>query len=496
MELNGNYPLISRELIQKQMEKWNRVSFVMGSKYRREVLTFLANERPVTPKQISDSLNISMSHVSGTLSSLEEKGLVECLTPDRHRYRLYRITEDGKEFITYLVENGFLKENTEANNNNKVQRWTQPEENYHNSKSKPVYQRPTYPKKYSDNKYLAVDLFCGPGGLSQGLEQAGFNVILGTDIHKPSIKTYRMNHPYAHTILGDMRKVEGSLILKALSGLKIDLVAAGIPCEGFSLSSKKRNDKDERNFLFLEFLRAVEIIQPTNILIENVANIKAAAKGAFVDEIITALNILDYNVESKILNAVDFGVPQERRRIFFYGSKHEGHISWPLKTHGVKGGPKYVTVKNAIGDLPSLKNRPYFDFYDKEPFSDYQKIMRENCSKLTNHLKPKSTRSTIERIKNTKPGEPMYESFKQRIRLHPDKPSPTIVSGGIRPQFLMGHPWEDRGLTVRERARIQSFQDRFNFTGGRVQGRVQTGQAIPPLLAKALGSSIMTALAR
>jgi DNA (cytosine-5)-methyltransferase 1 len=199
-------------------------------------------------------------------------------------------------------------------------------------------------------------------------------------------------------------------------------------------------------------------------------------------------------VTSKLLNAADYGVPQRRQRLVFVGIKGDEPFDFDdiKQSHGPRGGKPYITIKDAIGDLPALKSGEEAFKYLKEPMAEYQKLMRKGVSKnsLTNHRSPKHPVDTLERIKSTKPGEPMYPAFKQRIRLAWDIQSPTQVAGGIRPQFQFGHPRDIRGLTIRERCRIQSFPDSFVVTGGIVQGRVQTGNAVPPLLAKALAEAI------
>ena len=163
---------------------------------------------------------------------------------------------------------------------------------------------------------------------------------------------------------------------------------------------------------------------------------------------------------------------------------------FPNKTHG-EGLKKIVNVGEAIlGDLPFLKNNEEKNKYNNVDLTDYQKIIRNGSIILNNHKSPNHPQETIEKIKNTIPGNPMYENFKQRIRLNKNELSPTQICGGIRPQFQFGHPTQSRGLTIRERARIQSFPDTYFISGGLVQGRVQTGNAVPPFVAKALAEQI------
>jgi DNA (cytosine-5)-methyltransferase 1 len=334
-----------------------------------------------------------------------------------------------------------------------------------------------------------VDLFSGCGGFSAGLEMAGFRSILGLDIHKFAIETYACNNPRAVTILGDIRSVEDGMLLEALGDKRVSLVTAGVPCQGFSLCNRKRHDDDERNFLFREFLRVAKLVKPEAILLENVSGITRAGNGSFKEAILAEMNDMGFKASWRLLNAADYGVPQLRNRVFFVGTKPGTEFKWPTPTHGGNRKP-YVTVWEAIGDLPPLEVCESSDSYASPPQNEYQSMLRGDCEVLLNHEAPNHPPETVEMIARTKPGEPMYPRFKQRIRLHPARPSPTQVSGGIRPQFQFGHPTQPRGLTVRERCRIQSFPDHYYITGGIVQGRVQTGNAVPPLLARAIGLEI------
>lgn len=340
-------------------------------------------------------------------------------------------------------------------------------------------------------KPIVAELFCGCGGTSLGFEMAGFETVLGCDIHTPSIQTFQANHPNCSTITGDVKKVNPETIKELLNGRQLDVLIGGIPCQGFSLNNRKRHENDDRNYMYKEFARFVEILQPKVVVLENVSGMKST--GNFVEDIETHLSLIgNMTVKSKLLYAPDYGVPQKRTRLVFVGIRDaEFNFSDIIKTHGPETDKSYVTIIDAIGDLPSLKTKETKIKYEKKPFSEYQKLMRMNTNgSITNHTAPNHPLATIEKIKNTKPGEPMYEKFKQRIRLGWDILSPTQVSGGIRPQFQFGHPEDNRGLSIRERCRIQSFPDDFVVKGGMVQARVQTGNAVPPLLAKAVALAI------
>lgn len=347
------------------------------------------------------------------------------------------------------------------------------------------------------NNLTHVDLFCGPGGFATGFEWAGFRTLLGLDVHAPSLTTFAENHKDAKTILGDIREIPTVAIRDEIGKVSIDVLSAGVPCEGFSMANRNRTKfTDERNFLFIEFLRLARELKPKVLLVENVANFARHDDGFFGKEVEAGMTELGYQTTSTVLNAASFGVPQRRRRVMFIGILPGYSFAWPKPTHG--SDPElapFVTVGDALlGDLPALDSHEFSEEYLGKPTNDYQKFIRGTQKKLLNHQAPNHPKATIKRIASTFPGEPMYESYKQRIRLHPDQLSPTIVSGGIRPQFAYGHPTQPRGMTIRERARLMSFPDSYNFLGGIVQGRVQTGDAVPPLLARAVAQAIRDAL--
>ncbi len=350
-----------------------------------------------------------------------------------------------------------------------------------------------------ENKYNLVDLFCGAGGISCGFHMTDkFQTILANDIYISALKTYQHNNMDTPTILGDVRKITPKMYHDVIGDNKVHVVSAGVPCQGFSLSNKKRHVNDERNFLFLEVIKFINIYNPDIVMIENVSGMKSLNKGSFVDEIKTSLELSGDNgytvIEPKLLNAANYGVPQLRNRLIFLAVKNGlPSINYPIAEFGTDKNP-YRTIEDAIGDLPELDNHDEKNKYSKKHLKEYQGILKNNQKELLNHKSPKHPQSTIDRIANTKPSKPMYENYKQRIRLSWDIQSPTQVAGGIRPQFQFGHPSQNRGLSIRERARIQSFPDSYYFTGGVVQGRVQTGNAVPPFLAKAIGHEIVKVL--
>lgn len=342
------------------------------------------------------------------------------------------------------------------------------------------------------DRLTMIDLFCGAGGFAVGCDWAGFQSILGIDHFEPAIKTWAKNHPHGIACLGDIKKISPDYIKNILSekGVKkVHLITGGVPCQGFSIANRKHNDNDERNYLFLEYMKFVKVFSPDYIILENVSGMRSTAGGQFEREIKSYMESLGYSVTVKLVNAAEFGVPQIRQRLIFVGVKQNSGLldSYIFPEGAFK--EKYITVSEAINDLPALENNQGIFVYDKAPANDYQRLMRGQGDititepmALYNHISPNHPQDTINRIASTAQGEPMYHKFKQRIRLRENAPSPTQLAGGIRPQFQFGHPTQARGLSIRERARIQSFPDSYVFVGGMVQERVQTGNAVPPLM--------------
>ncbi len=387
-----------------------------------------------------------------------------------------------------------VEEDTQDTNLDVWDKSVEVESNFYNWTDEPFITEAQVAGGVSD--ILHIDLFSGCGGFSTGFEQAKYSTRIALDIHPPSLKTLHLNHLNASTICGDIRLVKSNSLRDLLPLTRTPMViTAGVPCQGFSLANRKRHADDKRNFLFREFIRIAKDLKPDAVLLENVSGLVSTGGGEFKKAISEAIEELGYEVHFAMLNAADYGVPQKRRRVFFVGLPRGAKWLFPAATHGIDGIP-YNSVRDAIlGDLPKLKAGKSSSEYASLPTSEFQEYLRSKNPSLTNHQAPAHPLETIERIKNTKQGMPMYPEFKQRIRLHPDNPSPTQICGGIRPQFQFGHPTQARGLTIRERARIQSFPDDYVFTGGITQGRVQTGNAVPPLLAQVIASQLRKVLA-
>ena len=347
--------------------------------------------------------------------------------------------------------------------------------------------------KHNSNKLTMIDLFCGAGGFAVGASWAGFESVIGIDHLQPAMETWMYNHPNAIGCLGDIKQVDPDYlknILEQKGVKKVHLITGGVPCQGFSIANRKHNDNDERNFLFLEYMRFVKVFMPDYIILENVSGMRSTAGGHFEKSIKEHMESLGYKVTISMLNAADFGVPQVRQRLLFVGVRTGGGFTEPYTFPVGAFVNNHRTVFDAISDLPELENNEFSDQYTKSAQTEYQKMMRGEgnisaimpAQKLYNHVAPNHLPDVLVKIANTEPGKPMYPKFKQRIRLSNNAPSPTQLAGGIRPQFQFGHPTQVRGLTIRERARIQSFPDSYVFKGGTVQERVQTGNAVPPLM--------------
>lgn len=357
------------------------------------------------------------------------------------------------------------------------------------------------------NKLTMLDLFCGAGGFAVGCDWAGFQSVFGIDHLEPAMKTWVRNHPHSIGCLGDITKVKPRRIRNLLRehGVKhINLITGGVPCQGFSISNRKHNDEDERNYLFLEYMKFVKEFKPEYIILENVSGMRSTAGGKFENNIKEYMRKLGYEPTVKLIMAADYGVPQIRQRLVFVGVKKNVGLKIPYVFPETQFEGNYRTVNEAISDLPVLCNNQGIYEYQLPPQNDYQRLMRGQGTikaikapvRLSNHVSPNHPQKTIDRIAATQQGRPMYSKFKQRIRLQSNLPSPTQLAGGIRPQFQFGHPTQSRGLSIRERARIQSFPDSYVFEGGIVQERVQTGNAVPPLMIYNIARPIATDINR
>lgn len=358
-----------------------------------------------------------------------------------------------------------------------------------------------------------VDLFCGAGGLSQGFMQAGFKVLVGQDYNDIAGVTFAATHPEAKFIGGPIQQVTPQQILKA-SGLKrgeIDVLVGGPPCQGYSVYNHQRGVNDPRAGLFREYLRIVEGLQPRWLVMENVTGITSIANGGIVKEIQENMHRLGYRVEMKILRAEEYGVPQERRRIFFIGTRTDLPILFPEPTHG-KGLQPFVTVWDAISDLPKLENgvKAAPAPYAKVAQNHFQSMLRGKNSLVQNHSASKLSKINEERMKFIPPGgswrdipfDLLPDGMKKAKRSDHTKrygrPKKSDLACTILTKCDVHwgayiHPVQNRSLTVREAARLQAFPDSFTFHGSATEQYMQVGNAVPPLLGQKVAEVLLKA---
>ncbi len=350
--------------------------------------------------------------------------------------------------------------------------------------------------------YRAIDLFCGCGGISVGFADSGRVKMIGAvDFDQAACNTYQLNFPDTHVICGDINQIS----VESTGFKDIDFIVGGPPCQGFSRLNfhDKDRDNDPRNKLFYQYLRFVEELQPKAILIENVKNILVAKDGFAPKAITSILDELGYNVSYAIVCAADFGVPQKRERAIFIALKKEYGVFDFASLE--KYRKDQVTVYEAISDIAAIEDiarlqKPGSILKLGEPTSEYQILMQQEDRLLENHLIYYPDDSVQKKISHVPQGgnwryvpKELFPSDRSNRytnylrRLDYSVPSITIDTG----HRVYFHPTFNRVPTVRESARIQSFSDSFIITGTKGQQLKQVGNAVPPLMAKALAKAII-----
>tara|TARA_Y100001970_G_C14235591_1_gene861590 strand:- start:1744 stop:2919 length:1176 start_codon:yes stop_codon:yes gene_type:complete len=381
-------------------------------------------------------------------------------------------------------------------------------------------------------KYTSIDLFSGAGGITLGLKDANFQTLLASDYDERVAETFNKNFKNTKFICDDIKNLKFQDIKKEI-GLKnneLDLIVGGPPCQGFSMANRKRIEDDPRNLLFRNFYNAVKILQPKCFLIENVAglsaeNISLRTKEQPVTHAISQyFKTIDYQIKFIGFRAEEFGLPQFRRRILIIGTnirkkkdllqmENIGNLNGKYKSYeSIKNEnknmdelfpqdkPNPFSVWEAISDLPKIGAGENGDYkkYSSEPKNDYQKLMRKKSSKVLNHTATPHDEMAMKRIKLIKQGENFRDLPKNLQtksvhsgawgRLEANGLAPTITTRFDTPSVgRVIHPFQDRTLTVREAARIQSFPDDFIFYGNRTSQGIQVGNAVPPIVAKEIG---------
>ncbi|MDB9759973.1 DNA cytosine methyltransferase [bacterium] len=384
-------------------------------------------------------------------------------------------------------------------------------------------------------KYKLIDLFSGVGGISQGFHWAGFETIIANEYDTSIGNAYKANFPKAKTIISDIRELDFKKIMQEnkIKPGEIDVIAGGPPCQGFSMANRKRIEEDERNLLFLEFVRAVKEFKPKCFLIENVMGMTAekvainANERSVINSMTDYFSDLGYKIAFKSFKAEEHGVPQMRRRVIVIGTNIESKsddlkylrignlkkkylskeemnkiqdIQHTLFEDSLSKELKYpTTVWEAISDLPQIENGGGTDEmkYISKAKNSYQALMRECSKKVYNHKSTPHSTEVLKRIALVKQGQ-NFKDLPEELRtksvhsgaygrLTADYITPTITTRFDTPSTgRVIHPFLNRTLTVREAARLQSFPDHFKFIGTRTSQGKQVGNAVPPLVAKSI----------
>ena len=385
-----------------------------------------------------------------------------------------------------------------------------------------------------------IDLFCGAGGISHGFAQEGFKVLGGVDNDGDSVATFSINHLGGQGLNADLASMSPSELARSL-GVRpgeVDCLAGGPPCQGFSRNRAFRHKEgefvdDPRNHLYWHFFDFIDFIKPRVVLMENVPEILIKANGYFRDAVFARFDALGYSADARVLNAADYGVPQRRRRAIFLAGREGVKVPFPEATSrpGRRAGrrtplsPEFAdafdgglqlplfdlpvgpSVWDAIGDLRGEYGRSLDGecAYASPPFTDYQGQRRGNSTRVRNHFPWPLTERQLQRIRLLAQGQGQAHLPKELQtaegygsayrRLQADAQALTLTTWMFHPgSGMFTHPFEDRVLTIREAARIQSFQDDFVFTGRYHSKCRQVGNAVAPLVARNLARSIIRAL--
>jgi len=371
----------------------------------------------------------------------------------------------------------------------------------------------------SEKKKILIDLFCGAGGLSLGFEMAKFEVDLAIELEENYYRAYEGNHPETLSLNKDITDLNCKDISdKYLKNKEIEGIIGGPPCMGFSTVGNRRPD-DPRNMLIFYFIQWIEYFKPKFFVMENVPGILSMGKGKVVEKVINLYKEIGYACKMETLLAADYGVPQLRRRVFFIGTQSESR--YPLKIQKTNRNnseekselrkdmlPSYLTVQDAISDIlsiePFTKKRTddMIKKYSHQPKTRYQEYLRKSSTGLYDHFAPNHSELVRNRISHIKPGfnhsslpkeyqlKGGYPNIYGRLNLNTPADTITGNCGCVSAPGRFIHPTQDRAISVREAARLQSFPDNYRFCGNMRDKYKQIGNAVPPLLAYAVAKSI------
>ncbi|MBZ0206902.1 MAG: DNA cytosine methyltransferase [Flavobacteriales bacterium] len=344
---------------------------------------------------------------------------------------------------------------------------------------------------------IGVEIFSGPGGMSLGAQRAGVDVRIAVEFDHHAARTYAVNHKRTTVVNDDVRNVKEFDLRRGKEQL---VLFGGPPCQGYSKSNRSsRTLENPLNKLYKEFDRIGKMLRPDWIVVENVPGFMHMAEGAFFDDLVKRLRKQGYTVNFGVLDAANFGVPQRRERIFIVASLHGVAVDLDL----VKK-QKPLTVGEALCDLPALENGAWWDRlpYRNAVQSSYASGLRRNRQYAINNYVSRNSTQVLERYPHIPQGgnwqsipPQLMQNYKDHTRCHHriyhrlHAGRPAVVIGNYRKNMLV-HPTEDRGLSVREAARLQSFPDGFVFTGPLIGQQQQVGDAVPPSLAQSVFNAI------
>ena len=347
---------------------------------------------------------------------------------------------------------------------------------------------------------IGIEIFSGVGGMSLGATMAGIEIAMAIEIDKDAAATFKLNHPNTTVLVSDIKDIETIEVLA--TGNQQKILMGGPPCQGFSKSNVKgRTIDNQKNWLFKEYLRITKLWKPDWFVLENVQGLVETEKGLFLKEILKGFDDLGYTVNYKVLNAKSYGVPQSRERLFIVGSLHNEKFEFPEPLFT----DDFITVEDAFKDLPDLVNgnKDTELNYNANNPSEFALTLRSNLGIVTNNAVSRNSEIVMKRYEHICEGGnwrnipiEMMGSYKDVTRCHTGiyhrlhRKKPSVVIGNYRKNMLV-HPWQNRGLSVREAARLQSFPDNFKFVGTINSQQQQVGNAVPPLLAKAVFKKII-----
>ena len=351
--------------------------------------------------------------------------------------------------------------------------------------------------------YNVVDLFSGVGGLSYGFSKMPeFNILAANEIEKEISIAYSLNHPNVAMLNCDINQLTEEKLQEVLKGKRVDLIVGGPPCQSYSTLGKRQ--MDERANLFMQYKRILTILTPKAFVFENVSGILSMDKGRLFERVKSEFESLGYQLKYKLLDAVDYGVPQHRERVILVGFKGENKFEYPQPTYG-EGLKPYITLEEAIGDLPSIKSGQTNNTFNSSVSNDFLNFVRKSGETMTEHSAPNNGEHLIKIMEALKDGQ-SKDDLPEEIRpksgygntyakLWWKKPSTTITRNFACPSSSRCiHPRDSRAMSIREGARLQSFPDDYKFYGSDGMKRLEIGNAVPPLLSKVIAEQMLKAL--